>query len=227
MQPKILVVDDERVTLEVFKTVVGSLGYDVVALLDSREAAQRIMTEKFDLIAVDVRMPHMDGFELTERIRNSRSNRGVPILMFTGYDDVETMRRGFAAGVTFYLAKPLSAPKLRGLFAAARGVVIQERRRYVRLPLRVNVDCQSGGRRFKVRSLDLSQGGMLLESSGGMAEGDVAELEFSLPGVSEPLKLMAKAVRKLPPDSVALEFIEPEPREQAALQYYVTAQTKD
>jgi CheY-like chemotaxis protein len=227
MQPRILVVDDERVTLEVFKTVVGSLGYEVVALLDSREAAQRIMKEKFDLIAVDVRMPHLDGFELTERIRSSQSNRGVPILMFTGYDDAETMRRGFAAGVTFYLAKPLSAPKLRGLFAAARGVIVQERRRYIRLPLRVSVECQSGGRQFNVRSLDISQGGILLEASGGVSEGDIAEVEFSVPGVREPLKLMAKVVRKVPPDAVALEFIEPEARERAALQYYVTAHTKD
>ena len=72
MQLKILAVDDEPVTLELFKSVVGSLGYEVVGLSDSREAAQRVMEEKFDMVALDVHMPGLNGFELTERIRASR-----------------------------------------------------------------------------------------------------------------------------------------------------------
>jgi CheY-like chemotaxis protein len=224
---KLLIVDDEPEILKVFKTIVEPLGYDVVAFSDSRAAAQRVNAEKFDMVAVDAHMPDPNGFELTGRIRASRSNGNVPILMFTGHDDVETMRRGFAAGITFYLAKPLSASKLRGLFAAARGMMLQERRRYVRLPLRVNVDCQSGNKRFKARSADVAQGGMLLEGSGGLAEGDIAQVAFALPGVDQPLRLMAKVVRKVEPNQLALEFIDPEPLEQAALQFYVTAKCKD
>lgn len=226
-QLRLLVVDDDHEILEVFRSLVSPLGYDVVGLSDSREAAQRVMNDKFDMIAVDVYMPELNGFELTTRIRASQSNRSVPVLMFTGYDDIETMRRGFDAGITFYLAKPLSASKLRGLFAAARGTMLQERRRYVRLPLRMIVDCHSGGRQFKVRSVDLGQGGILLEASGGLAEGDIAHVEFALPGASQPLKLMAKVVRKLAPDSVALQFIDPEPLELAALQCYVTSKVRD
>jgi len=226
-QLKLLVVDDEREILDVVKALVAPLGFDVVALSDSREAAQRVMTDKFDMIAVDVQMPNLNGFELTARIRVSRSNRNVPILMFTGFDDIDTMRRGFAAGITFYLAKPLNALKLRGFFAAARGMMVQERRGYIRLPLRMNVDCQSGNRHFKVRSVDVARGGILLESSCGLTEGDIANLEFTLPGVPQPLKLMAKVIRKAQPDTVALEFIDPEPLEKAALQYFITAKFKD
>lgn len=225
MQLRILAVDDERVTLELFKSIVGSLGYGVTTLSDSREAAQRVMTEKFDLIAVDVLMPNLDGFELTERIRASRTNHSVPIVMLTGSDSVETMRRGYAAGITFYLAKPISAAKLRGLFKAARGMMIQERRRYGRLPLCINVDCQAGGRRFKVRSVDLAQGGILLDASGGLVEGEITEVEFALPGVREPLRLMGKVVRKELSEGMAVEFIDPEPPERAALDHYVAAKT--
>ncbi len=227
MELKILAVDDEIATLELFKAIVEPLGYEVVGLTDSREAAQRIMREKFDFIALDVRMPHLDGFELTRRIRQSPSNHTVPILMFTACDDIATMREGFAAGITLYIAKPLSVAKLRGLFGAARGMMIIERRRYVRLPFGADVICSAGGRRFKVRSLDLAQGGISLQGSCGLADGEIAEIEFSVPGESQPLKMLGKVARKSDPHGMAMEFIEPEPSDQAALKRYVTAQTKD
>ena len=107
MQLRILAVDDEQETLNVFKSAVEPLGFEVVTIIDSREAALRISMEKFDLIALDAVMPHRDGFDLAGQVRISPSNRGVPILMFTAPDSSEAMRRGFALGVTFYLEKPL------------------------------------------------------------------------------------------------------------------------
>lgn len=213
--------DGDLETLEVFRAAVEPLGYEVVTLADGREATRRISTEKFDLIALGVLMPHLDGFELAARVRSSPSNRGVPILMFISSDSGETMRRGFALGVTFYLEKPLSSEKVRGLFAAAHGVMIQQRRRYVRLPVRVEVECEAGGTRFSTRSLDISQGGMLLEASGGLAPGETVEAQFSLPGVREPLKMAAKVARRNLPDGVALEFLKPEKLERAVLQLFV------
>ncbi len=227
MKLKILAVDDESVTLEIFKSIVGSLGYQVVGLTDSREAAQLIMREKFDLVALDVHMPHLDGFEIARRIRKSPANHSVPILMFTALDDIATMREGYAAGITFYIAKPLSVAKLRGLFGAARGMMIEEHRRHVRLPLGVDVICSAGERRFKVRSLDVARGGILLQGSGGLADGEVAEIEFTVPGESHPLKMLARVARKLAPHGMAMEFIEPEQSDREALERYVIAQTND
>ena len=147
--------------------------------------------------------------------------------MITAYDEIETLRRGYAAGITFYLAKPLNVPKLRGLFAAARGMMVQERRRYARLPVRLDVVCRVGDRQFKGRSVDLAQGGILVEASGGLAEGDIAQLEFALPGVPQHLKLMAKVVWKAQSNSMALEFIDPDPLELAALRSFVAAKFRD
>jgi CheY-like chemotaxis protein len=225
MQLRILVVDHAQETLDVFQSTVAPLGFEVMTLADSREAAKRIWNEKCDLVALSADMPHLDGFELTQRIRVSPSNQEVPILMFTTGDSSEVMRRGFALGVTFYLDKPLSAEKLRGLFAAARGVMLQQRRRYVRLPIRVQVDCTSGDKQFQTRSLDLAQGGILLESSGGLAVGESLQAEFSLPGIRKPLKLMGKVARKLSQDGMGVEFLEPDQLDRAALQVFVTDKT--
>jgi CheY-like chemotaxis protein len=227
IQLKILAVDDELATLDLFKAIVGNLGYEVVGLSDSREAAQRVMREKFDMVALDVQMPHLNGFELTRRVRQSSSNHSVPILMFTSSDDIVTMREGFAAGVTFFIGKPLSVPKVRGLFAAARGMMIEERRRYVRLPFAAEVICAVGERRYKVRGINLAQGGILLQGSCGLAPGEIAEVEFSIPGENQVLKIMGKVARKAGPQGMALVFIDPEPSDLAALKRYVIAQTPD
>jgi CheY-like chemotaxis protein len=225
MQLKILAVDHQQESLDAFTSTVAPLGFEVAAVTDGRAAAQRISTEKFDLVALAAEMPHLDGFELARQVRESPSNHGVPILIFTAPENSEAMRRGFALGVTFYLEKPLNAEKLRGLFSAARGLMLQQRRRYVRLPVRVEVLCRSGGKQVQTRSLDLSQGGILLESSGGLEVGNRVEAEFSLPGVREPLRLTGMVVRKLARDGMAIEFLEPEQVERAALQVFVADKT--
>ena len=225
MRLRILVVDDEQETLSVFTQTVGALGYEVIPMTDSREAAKRIASEKFDLIALDSEMTKLDGFELARRVRTSPSNQGVPILLLTGPDAGEAVRRGFALGVTFYMEKPLSAEKVRGLFSAASGMILQQRRRYVRLPVVVPVECTSESGPFQTRSVDLAQGGILLESSGGLSAGATVQVKFSLPGIREPLNLAGRVVRKTSQGGLAVEFIEPEHMEGAALQLFVADKT--
>ncbi len=227
LELKILAVDDEIASLELFMGIVEPLGYKVVGLTDSAEAAQRIMEEKFHMVALDVNMPHPNGMELARRIRSSPLNQTVPIFMFTAYSDVATMREGYAAGVTFYIVKPLNVAKLRGLFRAARGMMIKERRRYIRLPFGVDVICTVGERRFKARSLDLSHGGISLQGSLGIPDGEIIEIEFTIPGESQPLKILAKVARIADAKGMAMEFIDPEPSAQAALERYVIGQTSD
>src|SRR5271157_3835465 len=103
---KILLVDDEPEVCRLVKTMVEPLGVEVRTSSDSREAALILQTEKFDGIMLDVAMPNLDGVELTRKIRASPPNQQVPIIMITGMDDVETMRRAFEAGATFFIGKP-------------------------------------------------------------------------------------------------------------------------
>ena len=66
-------------------------------MVDSREAARAVETQKLEGVILDVLMHNLDGFELTELIRKSKANPRVPIVMLTGLDDVHTMRRAFKA----------------------------------------------------------------------------------------------------------------------------------
>jgi len=218
---KVMVVDDEPAVLAVLKDFMEPAGFAVSPFTDSREAAVRIEKEKFDAVFVDVRMPGMDGFELVQRVRASRPNSKVPIVMLTGQDDVGTIRKGFQAGVTFFLGKPITVHKLRGLLAVTRGIMLKEQRRDARLPLRTPVSCQAGGKQVKCGSLNISEAGMLLEHPGGVAVGQEVELQFMLPQARQPLRLRARVVHWEAPDYMGVQFVDLAPEERAAIQGYI------
>jgi CheY-like chemotaxis protein len=208
MPLKVLVVDDDPITLMALKTGLERLEAEVSAWADSRDAAARLAEERFDLILVDARMPGLDGFELTRRIRASSLNRAVPVVMLTASDDGQTMREGFKSGITFFLGKPPNFHRLRGLLETVRGSAMKERRRYVRIPFRTAVLCRFGPQRFKAESFNLGGSGMAFRPSGGLEDGQVVEVAFVLPSDPSPLTLHAKVTRQEPPDGVAVEFLE-------------------
>jgi DNA-binding response OmpR family regulator len=215
-----MVVDDDAQALALIKAVVEPLGYGVALFDDSKEALRHIDKQKLDAIFLDVQMPNLNGFELTQCIRRSRSNGVVPIVMITGCDDVNTMRQGFKVGVTFFLGKPLVPARLRGLMKAIHSVALRERRRYARLPLRTTVDCRTSGKRFETGCVNVSQTGMLLENSGGFGIGQDLQLEFKVPGKRDPLKPRAKIVRK-EEDRIGVQFTEVRPEDLQAIQSYI------
>ncbi len=238
--------DDEPAILDFIKEVIEPLGYHVVTLQDGREAAQRLEMERFDGIVVDIWMPHLDGYELTRRSRASLVNGGTPVVMITGADDIEAMRKGFRCGVSFFLAKPFTPGQVCNLFTAVRGSMLRERRRYMRLPFHTAVQCvfgEHGEKRFTANSLNLGETGMLLEPSGGLEVGQDLILQFTLPAEPEwqrtarrrrgkplfpeptlesgPREMRAKVLRREPPDRMAVEFTTLSPEERAAIQRHV------
>lgn len=226
MSLKILVVDDEPAVCKLLKSLLEALGIETLALTDSRAAARRIENEKFDGIVLDARMPKPDGFELTRHVRTHPMNREAPVVMITAWDDVATMRRAYRAGVSFFLGKPVVPEKLYGLFRAARGPMLRERRRHARLPYRTSVMCTFREERYTVTSLNISEGGMALESAAGAPLGEILELEFKLPSFSEPLKLRGKVIRKAQPDRTAVQFVDLREFEREALQNYIAGKLK-
>ncbi len=227
MAIKVMVVDDEPEILKLFKATVEPLGYEVLTLVDSREAAQRLKSEKFDGVFVDMKMPYMDGFELTRCARASPLNGTVPIVMLTAYDDLETMRKAFQVGITFFLGKPFTRERAFSLFGAMRGAMLKEKRRHARLPFRTVVNCMLGQKQFKAASLNISGSGILMEPSGGLEVGQEIGLEFAMPGAPRLLKPHAKVVRKEPPDRVGLKFSALEPADREAIQHYMLAGVKE
>ncbi|MGD0695405.1 MAG: response regulator [Terriglobia bacterium] len=229
MALRLLVVDDELPILGLIKSMLGPLGCEGVTEADSLAAARLVQTRKFDGILLDAIMPGLDGFQLTSAVRKSPSNSRVPVVMLTGSDDVQTMRRGFQAGISLFLGKPISQERLAHTVNALRGAFLKEKRRYARLIFRGEVICRPTGsflRPVKLGGLDLSEGGMALMHAPGLKVGQELDLQFKLPDSGVHLRLGARVVRLMAPDGIAVAFVNPGPDEHRAIQHYITGEIK-
>jgi len=91
------------------------------------------------------------------------------------------MHRAFATGATFFLQKPVDRHKLARLFRTVRGTMIENRRRYARVPLQTEVTCNVGSKTVRGRTWNLSQGGIQVEA-GDLQPGGTVRVVFRLSG---------------------------------------------
>lgn len=85
-------------------------GHDVVSAVDGRQALERFHQGRFDLILLDVMLPHMDGFSVCRSIR--LENRKVPILFLTAKNSAQDRVMGLRIGGDDYLVKPFDLEEL-------------------------------------------------------------------------------------------------------------------
>lgn len=113
----VLVADDD---LQLLRLIVRNLqfeGYEVLTAIDGRSALEIIETKKPDLVLLDVMMPHMDGFTVTQHVRRFSN---VPIIIITARGQDQDKIRGLDLGADDYLTKPFN---LDELLARARAVL--------------------------------------------------------------------------------------------------------
>jgi CheY-like chemotaxis protein len=187
---RLLLVYGKKKVANLIRETAGVLQWcEVVSLGESCKALGLLEKEKFDGVILEADMPAPNGFELTGMIRQSTLNREVPVVMLTGDQSIEIMRKGFKAGVTFCMSEPSNRERVYGLFNAIRGAMSQERRRHARLPYRTKVICFWGEHqenRFTGESVTIGEGGMSLQPSGGLEVGKEITLTFALPELEHP-----------------------------------------
>jgi CheY-like chemotaxis protein len=104
---KVLVVDDDPVVGKSFNRVLSKdKGYVVVTAQNAAEALEKMREQEYDVVFTDIKMPGMDGVELTERVKASRP--WTPVVIITGYGTTANEQRAKAAGVSDFMRKPLS-----------------------------------------------------------------------------------------------------------------------
>jgi DNA-binding response OmpR family regulator len=115
---KILVVDDDRVLLDVVSYALRRAGYEVIQAFDGHMALERWRAEKPALVLLDVNMPRgmppLDGFGVCLRIREECSLEGramTPVILLTVRADDDDVVRGLGLGADDYIVKPFS-PRL-------------------------------------------------------------------------------------------------------------------
>lgn len=101
----ILVVEDDAALRKMMQSVLQRNGYRPLVAEDGQAALDILEREQADLIITDIMMPNMDGYELTELLR--QSNYNMPILMVTVKETYTDKHRGFSAGIDDYMVKPI------------------------------------------------------------------------------------------------------------------------
>jgi len=106
---KILVVDDDRMTVALLEQLLARHGYSrVMGITNSRAALETCAEFDPDLILLDLIMPEVDGFAILEALRSDVSERFLPIIVLTADVTEEAKARALEAGATDFLVKPVS-----------------------------------------------------------------------------------------------------------------------
>jgi two-component system alkaline phosphatase synthesis response regulator PhoP len=112
MPKKILAVDDERHIVRLVEVNLQRAGYEVVTAYDGKEALEKVVSEKPDLIVLDVMMPYMDGFEVLKKLKADTATAEIPVIMLTAKAQDADVFRGWQSGVDCYLTKPFNPMEL-------------------------------------------------------------------------------------------------------------------
>ncbi len=108
----ILIVDDHKLSRELFKEYLTGAGYDIVEAKNGEEALSKLEEFSPDLVILDIIMPVMDGYEVCRRIKEDRRTTLLPVIMVTGLEDFDAKMKALALGADDYINKPINEREL-------------------------------------------------------------------------------------------------------------------
>ncbi len=168
-KPVVLIIDDEPGILDFLSLGLGSEGFEVRRAADGMSGLQVALTERPNIIVLDLMLPGIDGFELCRRLRQVS---GVPIIMLTARDELDDRILGLDLGADDYLTKPFQfkelAARMRAVLRRHSGRQDNATRSTVGEPLCV------GDIRLDPVSREVSRGGRLVSLT--VREYDLLEM---------------------------------------------------
>lgn len=117
-RPRLLIVDDDPVNLQVLEAILPPDEYDVTMVTSGKEALAVLETKDWDLVISDIMMPQMSGYELTRMIRARFTLTELPVLLLTARSQPKDIQSGFIAGANDYVTKPVEAIEIKSRIEA-------------------------------------------------------------------------------------------------------------
>ena len=106
MSARILVTDDDHVSCQFFSEVLEDEGYVVDQAYSGEDTLIRLQDQPYDLLITDVRMPGMNGLEVTRRVRSTYPH--LPVVVMTAFGSMETAIEAIRDGAFDYVSKPMN-----------------------------------------------------------------------------------------------------------------------
>jgi DNA-binding NtrC family response regulator len=108
---RILVAEDDELTLELLEKVLRREGYEVVGVADGRAAIDKLSSQAFDLVLTDIQMTRASGMEVLEVVRSG--SREIPVVLITAYAEPGAVMDAIGRGAADYLGKPIDVEAVR------------------------------------------------------------------------------------------------------------------
>jgi two-component system, cell cycle response regulator DivK len=116
--PKILLVEDNEMNRNMLSRRLIRHGYEVVMAVDGQQGTEMAISERPDLILMDMSLPVMDGWEATRQVKGNDVTRQIPVIALTAHAMAGDRERAMEVGCDDYDTKPVELPRLLGKIAA-------------------------------------------------------------------------------------------------------------
>ncbi len=121
--PRVLIVEDDELNRDSLRRLLRRRGYDILLAVDGEEALTGAAAERPDVILMDMRLPGIDGWEATRRLKGDPATRAIPIIALTAHAMAGDRDEALAAGCDDHDTKPIDLDrlleKIRALVAEA------------------------------------------------------------------------------------------------------------
>jgi len=118
MKERILIVEDNPSNMRLIEMTLRAKGYTLLEATDGGEALDIAISERPDLIIMDIQLPKVTGLAVTRKLRGIPEFKHIPIIAITAYAMKGDEEKVIGAGCNAYLPKPINTRKLPGMIAA-------------------------------------------------------------------------------------------------------------
>lgn len=202
MTRKVLLVDDTRVSLELWRAVLTRPSLELFTASNGAEALALHQAHQMNLIVTDLNMPVMDGLQLTRAVRADPALKAVSIIMVSMSAKQEDKDRCLEAGANAYLVKPVKPSEL---LHTVNGLVEVPLRRDVRVLARMELRGETE-RTVLGSTVDISVGGLLAELDVALTPGSPITCKFFLPRTKTEVTVAGEVVRVAAPEGATPRY---------------------
>jgi DNA-binding response OmpR family regulator len=226
MSLRCLLLSSDEKTIRILRRVLSDLEIGIESCFAPDTALRKLTRQRFEAVIVDC--SNRTGAEsvLKSAKASPANHRAVAVVLV---DSSLGMRGGFDIGGHFVLHKPLHPERTRSSFRAVRALMKQERRRQLRIPVQLRVECSGlhSSRKFTVQTLDLCEGGMAIRFTGRVVSESALHFKLELPGSSQLMELNGELAWEGDSEQAGVRFTTLSDEHRAMLRRWIESQLPD